>query len=148
MILARAIKLVDTHVSFLYTLFMDAPLQEPRTLQEAIVYFSDADRCFAYAVKLRWPDGHVVCPRCSTAKHSFIKTRRIWFCYTCKKQFTAKVKTIMDDSRISLDKRMIDFWMLANCKNEISSYELESTIEVTCTAAWVGVERMREVVKG
>jgi len=148
MILARAIKLVDTHVSFLYTVFMDAPLQEPRTLQEAIVYFSDADRCFAYAVKLRWPDGHVVCPRCSTAKHSFIKTRRIWFCYTCKKQFTVKVKTIMEDSPISLDKWMIAFWMLANCKNGISSYELASTIKVTQTTAWFVLQRIREVMKG
>ena len=127
---------------------MDAILPEPKTLQEAIVYFSNPDRCFAYAVKLRWPDGNVVCPRCATAKHSFIKTRRIWFCYTCKKQFTVKVKTIMEDSPISLDKWMIAFWMLANCKNGISSYELASTIKVTQTTAWFMLQRIREVMKG
>ena len=127
---------------------MNAPLQEPKTLQEAVVYFSDPDRCFAYAVKLRWPDGQVVCPRCSTAKHSFIKTRRIWFCYTCKKQFTVKVKTIMEDSPITLDKWMVAFWMLANCKNGISSYELASTIKVTQTTAWFMLQRIREVMKG
>ena len=127
---------------------MDTNLPEPKTLQEAIVYFSDPDRCFTYAVKLRWPDGNVTCPRCSTAKHSFIKTRRLWFCYTCKKQFTVKVKTIMEDSPISLDKWMIAFWMLANCKNGISSYELASTIKVTQTTAWFMLQRIREVMGG
>src|SRR5258707_11415880 len=78
---------------------MDATkhLPEPKTLQEAVVYFADPDRCFEYAKKLRWPDGNVVCPRCNAAKNSFIKTRRLWFCYACKRQFTIKVKTIMED---------------------------------------------------
>src|SRR5215467_11529421 len=120
----------------------------PETLQEAIAYFSDPERCFQYAVKLRWPDGQVICPRCSTVKHSFIKTRRIWFCYTCKKQFTVKVKTIMEDSPIPLDKWMIAFWMLANCKNGISSHELGRSLGVTQTTAWFMLQRIREVMKG
>ena len=44
---------------------MDATITQPKTLQEAIVYFADPERCFRYAVNLRWPDGHVICPRCS-----------------------------------------------------------------------------------
>ncbi|MGA2690155.1 MAG: transposase, partial [Candidatus Korobacteraceae bacterium] len=97
---------------------------EPKTLQEAIAYFADPQRAFDYAVKMRWPGGDVTCPRCGKAKHSFIKTRRIWFCYVCQKQFTVKVGTVMEDSPITLDKWMSAFWMLANCKNGISSYEL------------------------
>jgi transposase-like protein len=130
---------------------MDAtkhPLPEPKTLQEAIAYFADPDRCFEFAKKLRWPDGTVVCPRCSTAKNSFIKTRRLWFCYTCKKQFTVKVKTIMEDSPITLDKWMTAFWMLANCKNGISSHELGRALGVTQTTAWFMLQRIREVMKG
>src|SRR5207247_10373862 len=112
-------------------LLMDGPLQEPKTLQEAVVYFSDPDRCFAYAVKLRWPDGQVVCPRCSTAKHSFIKTRRIWFCYTCKKQFTVKVKTIMEDSPITLDKWMAPSGCWPNARTEIITTSLAARIKLT-----------------
>jgi transposase-like protein len=121
---------------------------EPKTLQEAIAYFADLDRAFEFAKKLRWPDGVVVCPRCSTAKNSFIKTRRLWFCYTCKKQFTVKVKTIMEDSPIGLDKWMTAFWMLANCKNGISSHELGRSIGVTQTTAWFMLQRIRQVMKG
>jgi transposase-like protein len=123
-------------------------MQEPKTLQEAIVYFADVERTFAYAVKLRWPDGNIACPRCGAAKNSFVKTRRLWFCYACKKQFTVKVKTIMEDSPIGLDKWMVAFWMLANCKNGISSYELGRAIGVTQTTAWFMLQRIREVMKG
>jgi transposase-like protein len=124
-------KLVDTHVCIIYTLSM----VEPKTLQEAIVYFSDPERAFAYAVKLRWPDGVIVCPRCGAAKNSFIKTRRLWFCYGCKRQFTIK------------DKWMVAFWMLANCKNGISSHELAKTLGITQTSAWFMLQRIREVMK-
>jgi transposase-like protein len=122
-------------------------LPEPKTLQEAIVYFGDPDRCFDYAKKLRWPDGDVRCPRCNAAKNSFIKTRRLWFCYPCKRQFTIKVKTIMEDSPIGLDKWMTAFWLLANAKNGISSHELGRALGVTQTTAWFMLQRIREVMK-
>jgi transposase-like protein len=123
-------------------------LQEPKTLQRAIVYFSDPDRTFEFAKRLRWPDGNVVCPRCNAAKNSFIKTRKLWFCYGCKRQFTIKVKTIMEDSPIGLDKWMTAFWLLANAKNGISSHELGRSVGVTQTTAWFMLQRIREVMKG
>ncbi len=123
-------------------------MPEPRSLQEAIVYFSDPDRAFEYAKKMRWPDGNVFCPRCSAAKNSFVKTRKLWFCYACKRQFTIKVKTIMEDSPIKLDKWMTAFWLLANAKNGISSHELGRAIKVTQTTAWFMLQRIREVMKG
>jgi transposase-like protein len=122
------------------------PLSEPKTLQEAISYFADPDRAFEYAKKLRWPDGNVICPRCGAAKNSFIKTRKLWFCYACKKQFTIKVKTIFEDSPLGLDKWMTAFWMLANCKNGVSSHELGRTLGITQTSAWFMLQRIREVL--
>jgi transposase-like protein len=115
----------------------------PETLQEAIVYFSDPERAFQYAVKLRWPDGKVSCPRCGNAKHSFIKTRRIWFCYECQKQFTLKVGTIFEDSPLGLDKWMAAFWMLVNCKNGISSMEIHRALGITQKSAWFMLQRLR-----
>jgi transposase-like protein len=120
----------------------------PKTLQEAIVYFADPQRAFDYAVKLRWPDGKVSCPRCGTEKHSFIKTRRIWFCYACKKQFTVKVKTIFEDSPLGLDKWMTAVWMLTNCKNGISSHELARSLGITQKSAWFMLQRIREALAG
>ncbi len=97
-------------------------------------------------MSLRWPDGKVFCPRCGSEKHSFVKTRRLWFCYGCKKQFTVKVKTIFEDSPIGLDKWMIAVWMLVSCKNGISSYELGKTIGVTQRTAWFMNQRIRKAL--
>lgn len=119
----------------------------PDTLQEAIAYFADPDRAFEYAKLFRWPDGVIVCPRCSTSKNSFIKTRRLWFCYTCKKQFTVKVKTIFEDSALGLDKWMTAVWMLSNCKNGISSHELGRALGISQKAAWFMLHRIREALK-
>ena len=119
---------------------------EPKTLQEAIAYFSDPDQAFQYAVKLRFPDGKIYCPRCGAEKYSFVSTRRLWFCYACKKQFTVKVKTIMEDSPIGLDKWMTAIWMLANSKNGVSSHELARSLGITQKSAWFMLQRIREAL--
>lgn len=118
-------------------------MKAPETLQEAVVYFSDPQRAFEYAVKLRWPNGKVICPRCGHGEHSFIKTRRIWFCKGCEKQFTIKIGTIFEDSPIPLDKWLTAMWMIANCRNGVSSYEIHRTIGVTQKSAWFMLQRIR-----
>src|SRR5438445_5393918 len=122
---------------------MDRTFEGPKTLQDAIAYFADPDRCFEYAVKLRWPDGQVTCPRCDSDQHSFISTRRLWFCKNCKKQFTMKVGTIFEDSPLGMDKWMTAFWLLVNCKNGISSYELGRDLGIMQRSAWFMLHRLR-----
>jgi transposase-like protein len=120
--------------------------KKPETLTEAIVYFSDVERAFRYAVELRWPDARINCPRCNSEKHSFVKTRRLWFCYGCKKQFTLKVGTIFEDSALGLDKWMTAVWMLVSSKNGISSHELARSLGVTQKSAWFMLHRIREAM--
>jgi transposase-like protein len=122
-------------------------MELPETLQEAIVYLSDPDRCFQYALNLRWPDGLVSCPRCGSEEHSFISTRRMWFCKGCKKQFTLKVGTTFEDSPIGLDKWMAAFWLLCNSKNGISSCEVARALGVTQKSAWFMLHRIRKTMK-
>src|SRR5580704_14750301 len=110
-------------------------MNEPLTLQEAIIYFSDPDRAFQFALNLRFPGGKVICPRCGSERHSFMKSRRIWECYGCKKQFSLKVGTIFEDSPLGLDKWMCAYWLLTNSKNGISSCELARSIGITQKSA-------------
>jgi transposase-like protein len=121
-------------------------MEAPETLQNAIVYFSDPDRCFQYALNLRWPNGVVSCPRCGSENHSFISTRRIWFCKECKQQFSLKVGTIFEDSPIGLDKWMCAFWMLCNCKNGVSSCEVARSLGITQKTAWFMLHRIRKAM--
>jgi transposase-like protein len=122
-------------------------MKEPLTLQDAIIYFSDADRAFQYALNLRFPGGKVACPRCGSERHSFMKSRRVWECYGCKKQFSLKVGTIMEDSPLGLDKWMMTAWMIAASKNGVSSYEIHRSIGVTQKSAWFMLHRLREAMK-
>ena len=133
--------ILDTHVRLGYSFLMSA--KEPKTLQDAIAYFADPQRAFDYAVSLRWPDGKISCPRCGSEKNSFIKTRRLWFCYGCQKQFTLKVGTIFEDSALGLDKWMAATWMLVNSRNGISSWELHRSLGVTQKTAWFMLQRIR-----
>src|SRR5579863_4741586 len=119
----------------------------PKTLQEAVAYFADSERAFKYAVKLRWPDGKVACPRCGSDHHSFVSTRRLWYCNPCKKQFTMKVGTIFEDSPLAMDKWMTAVWMLVSCKNGISSYELHRALGITQKSAWFMLHRIRKALQ-
>jgi transposase-like protein len=122
---------------------MTKTLALPKTLLQAIAFFSDPQKTFDYAVRLRWPDGKITCPRCAAAEHYFIATRRIWLCKGCKKQFTVKVGTIFEDSALGMDKWMTAVWMITNCKNGISSYEIARALGVTQKTGWFMLHRIR-----
>lgn len=117
---------------------------EPKTLQDAILYFADADNCLSYLVARRWPRG-VTCPRCGSADVGFVKSRRIWQCKTRHDhaQFSIKTGTIFEDSPISLDRWLLAMWMMANCKNGVSSYEIHRDTGVSQKAAWFMLQRIR-----
>ncbi|MGH8512721.1 MAG: transposase, partial [Gammaproteobacteria bacterium] len=119
-----------------------AASQTPETLLGAIQYFSDPDVALWFVAALRWPGG-IYCPRCGAAEPLFLKTRRIWKCRECKKQFSVKVGTVFEDSPIGLDKWLPCVWLVANCKNGISSYEVARDLGVTQKTAWFMLHRIR-----
>lgn len=114
----------------------------PKTLVDAIRYFADPDVCLSFVANLRWPRGPV-CPQCGGVEPSFLKTRRLWKCRACKKQFSVKVGTIFEDSPIGLDKWLPALWMVVNCKNGISSYEIARALGVTQKTSWFMGHRIR-----
>ncbi len=117
---------------------------KPKTLQQAIIHFADADNCLKFMVARRWPDG-VQCPTCGSKEVRFISTRRMWECKSqhSRKQFSIKVGTLFEDSAIPLDKWLIAMWMVANCKNGVSSYEIGRALGITQKSAWFMLHRIR-----
>jgi transposase-like protein len=114
----------------------------PTTLAGAIKYFANKDVALDLLVALRWPEG-IFCPRCACTEYSFLKTRRIWKCKGCEKQFSVKLGTIFEDSPIGLDKWLPAIWLIVNAKNGISSYELHRALGVTQKTAWFMLHRIR-----
>jgi hypothetical protein len=122
--------------------------QEPKTLQEAIVYFANPDNCLHYIVVRRWPTG-VTCPTCGSTDLYFIPPRRLWQCKNKhpRCQFSVKIGTIFEDSPLGLDKWLTAMWMIANCKNGISSYEIARDLHITQKSAWFMLHRVRKAMQ-
>lgn len=117
----------------------------PKTLLEAVQYFKDEDACIRYLVAKRWPTGVVRCPRCGSDHVSFLANQKRWQCSNRhpRRQFSIKVGTIMEDSPIGLDKWLPVLWLIANCRNGISSWEIHRDLGVTQKTAWFMLHRVR-----
>jgi len=117
---------------------------EPQSLQEAILYFAKPENCREYMVARRWPNG-VTCPRCSSSNVLFLEKYNRWHCREKHKapQFTLKTGTIFEDSPIGLDKWLTAMWMVVNCKNGVSSYEIHRALKMTQKSAWFVLQRCR-----
>ena len=117
---------------------------EFKTLLEAIQYFADPNHCLDYMVSRRWPNG-VECPTCGSKDARFLANQRRWECKAkhAKKQFSAKVGTIFEDSPIPLEKWLPAVWLLSSNRNGISSWELHRALGVTQKTAWFMLQRIR-----
>src|SRR5665213_2942807 len=123
-------------------------MKAPQTLLEAVRYFADLKNCREFMIATRWDDGKVRCPHCGSEN---VKYMPKWDRYICdqkhpKRQFSLKVGTIFEDSPIGLDKWLPAAWLLTNCKNGISSYELARSLGITQKAAWHVLHRVRHAM--
>ncbi|WP_263379699.1 IS1595 family transposase [Granulicella paludicola] len=123
----------------------------PTTLTEAIRYYSDEQTCIDAVAAMKWVGGKPVCPKCETTegerKHYWLAAQKRWKCYSCRKQFSVKVNTPFEDSPLSLEVWLIALWMLVNCRNGVSSYEIARATGIAQKSAWFVLSRLRLVLK-
>jgi transposase-like protein len=124
-------------------------MKPPKTLQQAIQFFADPDNCRQFMIAIRWNDGLVRCPHCGATKVTYLEKAKVYRCYGDhpKQKFSLKVGTVMEDSPIGLDKWLPVMWMMVNCKNGISSYEVARAMGVTQKSAWFMLHRIRTALK-
>jgi len=122
-----------------------ATANDPKTLREAIIFFADYDNCRKAVEAIRWPDGVVRCPHCGSESVTYLENVKRYKCYAkhTKAQFSLKVGTIFEDSALGFEKWLPALWLLTNCKNGISSYELARALGVTQKSAWFMLSRLR-----
>ena len=122
-----------------------ATANAPKTLREAIIFFADYSNCRKAVEAIRWPSGVISCPTCGETRVTYLEKQRRYKCYERhpKAQFSLKVGTVFEDSAIGLEKWLPALWLLTNCKNGISSYELAKALGVTQKTAWFMLSRLR-----
>ena len=130
----------------------------PESLLEAVAFFADEDRAHDFFVKMRWPEG-VRCAHCNSVnvgklvrsetknKKGEVAVRRVWNCKTCKRQFTAKVGTVFNESPLPLSKWLPALWLVTSAKNGISSCELARALKITQKSAWFMGHRLRTSIQ-
>jgi transposase-like protein len=125
-------------------------METPKTLLDAITFFSDAENCRQFMISVRWMDGIVRCPRCGSEDVSYMPNAKQYHCKAKheKSKFSLKVGTIFEDSPIGLEKWLPTAWLISNCKNGISSYEVARALGVTQKSAWHMLHRLREAMNG
>lgn len=118
-------------------------------LHAAILHFQNPQNCIDYMVALRWPDGKPQCPACGSQEVVWLPTRSLFQCKSshAKRQFSVKVGTILENSPIPLGKWLLITWMVMNCRNGISSYEVARTIGITQKSAWFMLHRIRHAMQ-
>src|SRR5277367_4804543 len=124
-------------------------MEIPKTLLDAINFFSDPENCRQFMVAVRWHDGIVRCPRCGSENVSYMPNAKQYHCKAKQHKdtkFSLKVGTIFEDSPIGLEKWLPAAWLISNCKNGISSYELARALGVTQKSAWHMLHRLREAM--
>jgi transposase-like protein len=120
-------------------------METPKTLQQAIQFFTDYDNCRKFLASVRWLDGVVRCPHCGADKVTYLEKARVYRCYGkhAKQKFSLKAGTVFEDSPIGLEKWLPAVWLIVNNKNGISSYELHRALGVTQKSAWFMLHRIR-----
>jgi transposase-like protein len=120
-------------------------MKGPQTLQDAIKFFAEYENCRQFMIAVRWDDGKVRCPYCNSEKVTYLEKARLYRCYGDhpKQKFSLKIGTVYEDSPIPLEKWLPATWLLANCRNGISSYEIGRALGVTQKSAWFMMHRIR-----
>jgi transposase-like protein len=112
--------------------------------------YSSPEKAREHLEALHWPDGPV-CPRCESMKATKIggTTARpgLYMCNDCRRQFTVTVGTIMEDSKIPLNKWLMAYALLNGSKKGISAHQLHRSLGITYKSAWFLAHRIRETMK-
>jgi transposase-like protein len=119
------------------------PVNQPSTF-EFFAKFPDENTARAYFIETRWPCGKPICPQCSHGDCYTIKGGKLFSCKKCKKQFTVRVGTVMEDSKISLQKWLYAMYIVNVARKGISSIQLAKEIGVTQKSAWFMAHRLRK----
>ena len=112
--------------------------------------FHDTDKAREHLEKTRWPNGPV-CPHCGVVNEATYvggKAARkgVYQCNACREQFTATVGTVMESSKVPLNKWLLATYLMSSSKKGVSAHQLHRTLGVTYKTAWFMAHRIREAM--
>ena len=114
--------------------------------------FTDPDKAREYLEEQRWPDGRV-CPHCGNADQTKISGLKgnahrsgLYQCNECREQFTVTVGSVMERSKIPLNKWLMAMHLLGSSKKGMSAHQIHRMLGITYQSAWFLCHRIREAM--
>lgn len=115
------------------------------SLMELCDYFDSEKKCLEYWKSCIWANG-IVCPHCEGKKIYEFKDGIRYKCKACRKQFTAKVGTIFESSKIPLRKWFVALYLMGSHKKGVSSHQLARDLKITQKSSWHLLQRLRHLM--
>jgi len=111
---------------------------------------SDEVAAVEFLEKQRWGQ-HPYCPRCESRRVHKLKDRRtgdrskrfLWYCEICCRQFTVRIGTVFEDSRIPLRHWCYAFWAACASKKGVSALQIKRQTGLSYKSALFLMHRIR-----
>jgi transposase-like protein len=114
--------------------------------------FQDADKAREYLEAQRWPNGPI-CPHCGNADRAKISQLNgrahrlgLYQCNECREQFTVTVGSVMERSKIPLNKWLMAMHLMGVGKKGTSALQMSRMLGITYQSAWFLCHRIREAM--
>lgn len=112
--------------------------------------FQDADKARQYLEAQRWPSGPI-CTHCGADDVTVLKGKAhrpgVYQCNACREQFTVTTGSVMERSKIPLNKWLLAMHLMASSKKGYSAHQLHRTLGITYQSAWFLAHRIREAMR-
>jgi transposase-like protein len=118
------------------------------TFVELVTRFPTEASAIEFLEAVRWPSGPS-CFRCGCTEVSRVKSSRkrpLLYCTGCKQQFSITTGTVMEDTKIPLNKWLMALHLMCASKKGISSLQLHRMLGITRRSAWHLSHRIREAM--
>ena len=117
------------------------------TLLEIVERFNTEEKAEAWFIEQRWPNG-MACPKCGSLSVARTKNRKPqpFRCRDCRKHFSVKTGSVLQNSNLSLQKWAIGFYLFMTSLKGVSSMKLHRDLGITQKAAWHMAHRIRETL--
>lgn len=115
--------------------------------------YNDEDAARDHLESLRWADGRF-CPHCGATEGTVkVEGKKrshrpgLYYCNACKGQFTVRVGTIFERSKVPLHKWVLAYHLMCASKKGVSAHQLHRMLGVHYRTAWFMAHRIRETMR-
>jgi transposase-like protein len=116
------------------------------SVMELFQMFPDEAAARKWLEDIRWPEDQRTCPHCGSLKTAVVKNENPmpYHCGDCREYFSVKTGTVMQSSKVPLQKWVIAMYLLSTSLKGVSSMKLHRDLGLTQKTAWMLAQKIRE----